>query len=41
MTIINTLLLEIASENLSAVTSGLDKLDRLRERLTRTSEPER
>lgn len=41
MTIINTLLLEIASQNLDAVTSGLDRLDQLRERLNRTGAPER
>jgi DNA-binding MurR/RpiR family transcriptional regulator len=40
MTIINTLLLEIASENLNTVTSRLDKLDRLRERLSRAGEAE-
>ncbi len=41
MTIINTLLLEIASEHLGTVTSRLDKLDRLRERLDRAGETER
>jgi DNA-binding MurR/RpiR family transcriptional regulator len=33
MTIINTLLLEIATKNQDAVTTNLDKLDQLRERL--------
>jgi DNA-binding MurR/RpiR family transcriptional regulator len=33
MTIINTLLLEIATKNQDAVTANLDKLDQLRERL--------
>lgn len=41
MTIINTLLLEIAGQNLDAVTARLDKLDQLRARLSRTSEPDR
>ena len=41
MTIINTLLLEIASEHLTPVTAHLDKLDRLRDRLRRTGEEER
>lgn len=34
MTIINTLLLEIANRNLEAVTSNLDRLDQLRSRLS-------
>jgi len=41
MTIINTLLLEIASEHLTPVTAHLDKLDRLRDRLRRTGDEER
>ncbi|MGE5224747.1 MAG: MurR/RpiR family transcriptional regulator, partial [Omnitrophica WOR_2 bacterium] len=36
MTIINTLLLEIADQNLDTVTSKLDRLDQLRDRLKRT-----
>ena len=35
MTIINTLLLEIANQNLDTVTSNLDNLDKLRDRLNR------
>jgi DNA-binding MurR/RpiR family transcriptional regulator len=37
MTIINTLLLEVANQNLDTVTSNLDRLDRLRERLKRSN----
>jgi DNA-binding MurR/RpiR family transcriptional regulator len=37
MTIINTLLLEIANQNLDTVTSKLDKLDQLRDRLKRSN----
>jgi DNA-binding MurR/RpiR family transcriptional regulator len=37
MTIINTLLLEIATRNQDAVTANLDKLDLLRERLKKTN----
>ena len=37
MTIINTLLLEIATRNQDAVTANLDKLDQLRERLKKTN----
>jgi DNA-binding MurR/RpiR family transcriptional regulator len=37
MTIINTLLLEIANKNQEEVTTNLDKLDQLRERLKKTN----
>ena len=37
MTIINTLLLEIASKNQEEVTANLDKLDQLRERLKKSN----
>jgi DNA-binding MurR/RpiR family transcriptional regulator len=37
MTIINTLLLEIANKNLDNITSNLDRLDQLRDRLKRSS----
>jgi DNA-binding MurR/RpiR family transcriptional regulator len=37
MTIINTLLLEIANQNLENVTAKLDELDQLRERLIRAN----
>ncbi len=37
MTIINTLLLEIANQNLDRVTAKLDELDQLRERLNRAT----
>ena len=37
MTIINTLLLEIANKNQEVVTNNLDKLDQLRERLKKTN----
>jgi len=37
MTIINTLLLEIANQNLEVITSNLDRLDQLRERLVRSN----
>ena len=37
MTIINTILLEIANQNLESVTANLDALDHLRDRLNRSS----
>jgi DNA-binding MurR/RpiR family transcriptional regulator len=37
MTIVNTLLLEIANQNLEGVTSNLDRLDQLRDRLKASS----
>ena len=37
MTIINTLLLEIANQELDAVASNLDRLDQLRDRLKKTN----
>jgi hypothetical protein len=37
MTIINTLLLEIANQKLDIVTSNLDQLDQLRDRLKRSN----
>ncbi len=37
MTIINTILLEIATRNLEGVTTNLDKLDQLRDRLKRSA----
>ena len=36
MTIINTLLLDVANKNQEAVTSNLDELDQLRERFKRS-----